>query len=487
VRAEGRAAAALAWLALASCARTPTGDYDLALVQQSDVEQEAREVSAAIPQEWIVSDAALNDYVRAVGARVVASSAEPERAYQFRILDVAEPAAFSLADGSIFVTRGLLVMLNSEAELAFVFGHEIAHVTGRHHRSQASRQAVFRGLSLLTTPLDPGGGLRNALPMLADMGFSRADERAADDLGLDSAAAAGFSGACGIRVLFSFEILRRAAGEEGSGLFASHPEPMERLQRLEESRELDPSPDCPSDYVEHVLGTPVGIGGNGIYVDGPRSVVFTEHAFRVRFDASDGQMHVAASREGAVVAAPERGALVEVKRLPAVRDFADARREALGWKFGDGRHDARKLAYDELDVGGRPSLRLRMERTTREGGQIEQYQWIADAGRVYRLEANVPEDAWQTAGPFLERFAAGFDGLTAEELAVQPIQPRLRLHETSVGETLASISQHYGVWSPLELALYNGYTAGGSLAAGTTLKVARREPLGSSASPSPSP
>ena len=77
-----------------------------------------------------------------VGAKLAADSERPNLPWTFRVVDDASVNAFALPGGFIYVTRGILTHLNSEAELAAVLGHEIGHVTARHSVSQMSKQQL---------------------------------------------------------------------------------------------------------------------------------------------------------------------------------------------------------------------------------------------------------------------------------------------------------------------------------------------------------
>src|SRR5919107_5859940 len=98
--------------------------------------QGAQEVVQTI---GLVNDEALQSYVHQIGTRLATASERPNLPWTFRVVDDASPNAFALPGGYIFVTRGLLGLMDNEAELASVLGHEIGHVTARHSVSQMSK------------------------------------------------------------------------------------------------------------------------------------------------------------------------------------------------------------------------------------------------------------------------------------------------------------------------------------------------------------
>ena len=95
-----------------------------------------------IKEYGVVNDAALQAYVNGVGQKLAAASHRAKLKWTFTVLDSPEVNAFALPGGYVYVTRGIMAYLDSEAELAGVLGHEIGHVTARHGAQQATRQAT---------------------------------------------------------------------------------------------------------------------------------------------------------------------------------------------------------------------------------------------------------------------------------------------------------------------------------------------------------
>src|SRR6185369_13593830 len=85
---------------------------------------------------------ALQSYVRAGGLRVAAGTQRPNLPYSCEVVDDPTPNAFALPGGPIFVTRGLMDMMDSEAELATVLGHELGHVNARHTAQQITKSQL---------------------------------------------------------------------------------------------------------------------------------------------------------------------------------------------------------------------------------------------------------------------------------------------------------------------------------------------------------
>jgi beta-barrel assembly-enhancing protease len=235
------------WLALASPAFAQFGSFgkvldtgmklkDLQITAEQEQEIGAL-VSENIRQRYgVVQDQAVHRYVALVGQTLAAASGRPSGPWQFIVLDTDGVNAFAAPGGFVHVTRGALALIQSEAELAGVLGHEIVHVT-EQHTMKAIKKASAKDLGM---EMGPGGGLTRAvIAQLADratdmvlQGFGRAEELESDEKGLALANKAGYAPrALGVFLTRLNERNKDAADRRG--LFASHPEMKERLDRLE--------------------------------------------------------------------------------------------------------------------------------------------------------------------------------------------------------------------------------------------------------------
>ncbi|MDE2310199.1 MAG: M48 family metalloprotease, partial [Betaproteobacteria bacterium] len=158
-----------------------------------------RNADAEVRKQYgVYKSAALQEYVNSVGQQIAKKSHRPNLQYHFTVLDTPEVNAFALPGGYVYITRGILAYLNSEAELAAVLGHEIGHVTARHGVRQASAElAANIGLSI-TSILVPeinsaaGQNLSNILGGALFAGYGRDHELEADRLGAEYLARTGY-------------------------------------------------------------------------------------------------------------------------------------------------------------------------------------------------------------------------------------------------------------------------------------------------------
>jgi predicted Zn-dependent protease len=122
-------------LAAANCATNPvTGQANFVLLSEEEEIAIGRQEDPKVTDEYggLYDDPALQRYVEDIGQRLARVSHRPDLPYFFRIVDSPQINAFALPGGYVYITRGILSYLNSEAELAAVLGHEIGHVTARH-------------------------------------------------------------------------------------------------------------------------------------------------------------------------------------------------------------------------------------------------------------------------------------------------------------------------------------------------------------------
>jgi predicted Zn-dependent protease len=124
----------------AGCAVNPVSGRSEVAVLSADEErelgdEEAKKVEASL---GLVADPALRGYVQAVGDRIAKQSPRQDVPYTFQIVNQPAPNAFALPNGNIYVSRGLLVLVNSEDELAGVLAHEVVHVAARWSTRRAA-------------------------------------------------------------------------------------------------------------------------------------------------------------------------------------------------------------------------------------------------------------------------------------------------------------------------------------------------------------
>ncbi len=232
-----------------ACAVNPvTGRQDLVLLSEQDEIALGRQTNQEVLKQYSVyENPALQKYVQRVGEKLAAKSHRNNLIYRFTVLDSKEINAFALPGGYIYITRGLMAYLKSEAELAAVLGHEIGHVTARHSvRQYSATQLANIGITLGAVFIP---GMNQATNQLAQLfgaallrGYGREHELEADRLGAEYLARSNYNPNAMldvISVLKNQEIFEteaaKAEGREPNiyhGVFSTHPNNDTRLQEV---------------------------------------------------------------------------------------------------------------------------------------------------------------------------------------------------------------------------------------------------------------
>jgi len=241
---------ALGALALTHCAQNPvTGDKDFVLMsEQQEIQLGAQAHQDVLKEYAALENPALQAYVNSVGQRLAQQSHRPQLKWHFTVVDSPDVNAFALPGGYVYITRGLMAYLNSEAELAGVVGHEIGHVTARHGvRQQSAATAAGVGAvlgSILVPGLNNQGGatLLQTLAQAWTAGYGREHELESDRLGAEYLAKTGYSPQAMIDVIGVLKNQELYAAEQARrdgrpvrtyhGTFATHPSNDARLQQV---------------------------------------------------------------------------------------------------------------------------------------------------------------------------------------------------------------------------------------------------------------
>ena len=224
-------------LALASCATNPvTGRRELSLVSSDRELQIGREGHAAIVAEYgLYGDSTLAAYVDSVGQSLARVSHMPELKWTFTLLDDPVVNAFAMPGGYIYITRGILAHLNSEAQLAGVLGHEIGHVTARHSAQRLTQQQLAGAGLLLASALSKefaryGEAAQTALGLMM-LKYGRDDENQSDELGVGYSVKAGYDPREIPATYHMLERVGESAGQRLPAFLSTHPDPGDRENR----------------------------------------------------------------------------------------------------------------------------------------------------------------------------------------------------------------------------------------------------------------
>jgi predicted Zn-dependent protease len=428
----------------------------------------------------VYDDTNVGGYVAVIGGSLVANSELRRYPFTFTVLNSSVVNAFALPGGYVYVSRGLLALANSEAELAGVLAHEIGHVTARHAAQRYSRSVIAGlGTALLGAILESGELTRAAQigSQLYLSGYSREQEYESDLLGVRYMSRTGYNPWAQAKFLDSLraehELAATLAGRKGTGepldFFASHPRTADRVgaavQAANQSGLGANAPLRRDEYLRAVDGLLYGDDPEQGFVRGRQfahpELGFTFAApagFRLTNDAK------------AVLAHGQRGAVIRFDGQRGARGRSMASYIARDWAANARPADVQSHTVNGMEMatgsarvqGARGPLDVRFVAFRYTGDQI------------YRFLLATPPESTRTMARDMLRSALSFRRLSRAE-AAQYKPRRLRMVRVGPGDTPARLATFMAVDDyPLErFRVLNALKPGQALAVGQVVKLVR--------------
>lgn len=458
-----------------TCATNPaTGRREFSLVSESQEIAIGREGSQETLRSMaLVPDSGLQRYVRGVATRLVAVAERPNLPWNFYVLDDAAVNAFAYPGGFIFITRGILTHMNSEAELAGVLGHEIGHVTARHTAQQISRAQLAQvGLvagSLLSETVAQFAGAAGTGLGLLFMKFGRDAEYQADELGFRYITRDNYDP----RAMSSmFTMLSRQSAMGSAGRLpewqSTHPDPENRVARNDQrvAGYATPTPgqmkQARDAFLQQVEGLVFGEDPRDGYFAG---ATFNHPNLKFRFVFPDGWK--TQNQPTAVVGvSAAQDAMVQL-------GFAEgAPQEALRQFLGQQGITAGRTSSNPIN--GLPAATGEFQARTQQGSVLAGIAaYLQYDGRTYRVLAYSTGAKYQSYVDGFFTTIRSFARLTdPAALGVQP--KRVHLVRLTRDMTIDAFHRANPSSIPLEyVAIINGVEPGALVKAGTVVKQVR--------------
>ena len=214
----------------------PAPRSQAAMISQKQEIEMGQQVAQQLENHYgLVQDDEIQDRVSRIGQKLLANGTRPGLTYTFKVLNTPDVNALACPGGFIYVYKGLLDYMTSDDELAAVLGHEIGHIEKRHTVHQMEQQMALSLLTLLAGVAsgDPGAGmvLASTASQALMAGYSRKDEREADQEGFRLSTLAGYNPYGSYVTMAKLEDMSKDMGNPGYGLFAFHPEPEVRMAK----------------------------------------------------------------------------------------------------------------------------------------------------------------------------------------------------------------------------------------------------------------
>ena len=463
---------------VAACATNPvTGRRELSFMSEAQEIAIALESDPQIKAEMgVYNDPELQSYVAEIGQRMAAISERPLLPWRFTVVDAPAVNAFAVPGGGIYITRGIMPFLDSEAELAGVIGHEIGHVTARHAAQQYTRQISGQvgllALGIFVPAARPFGQLSGRALGVLFLRYGRDDELQADQLGARYESTLGWDPAGVPAFLSTLGRLDEAAGDRRGvpNWLSTHPEPLSRVAEIQPTvDQLTPAGASFSTNRDAWLRLIDGM----LYGDNPeqgiaRGSAFLHPVLRFRIDFPDqweirnGPQEVAAKAPGADIFM----FLQVVERPQGRRDLQEIARNSMrnaGFRASEGAG----TSINGLDA----YMGVYQGQVQGLGAVVVRAAHIMHDGDVYLVVGLVPRSGFQQTDEAFVASIRSFRSLSAAE--AEDIHPnRVDLYVVRAGDTWASINETAGdVVTPATLAIMNKATPDSQPQPGTRIKI----------------
>tara|TARA_B100001027_G_scaffold56374_1_gene37981 strand:- start:551 stop:2017 length:1467 start_codon:yes stop_codon:yes gene_type:complete len=468
---------------LASCATNPvTGEKDLILLSEDEETELGRNSHKQVMRSYSpYNHPELIKYITMLGEKLAEISHRNDLIYHFTLLDSPQVNAFAIPGGYIYITRGMLAYLKSEAELAGVLGHELGHITAKHGVKQYSKSQVA---NILGTVFGIVVGDRNIanLGRLASTaiirGYGREAELEADKVGAEYIAKVGYDPDAlqdVIGVLKNQEEFDKVLAEEENrdpyayhGVFATHPDNDKRLQGVIKAAKASLSEvkleNNEKKYLELIEGIPFGPGEGQGSARGS-SFYHTDLDFTLKFP--DG-WKIENLPTAVLGTSADREVLIELTMRDLNRKISA--KELMSRLYGDNLENGREIKVSEYQ-----GYAATVEMDTTFGS--------AHKCRVAILYKNKKEAfqfiATTKKGSEYRKYILAFDDTieslrklkTSEKHLGEP--KRIHIHKVKMGETFKSLSKKTAFTTHAEnrLRVINNKFPSGQPKAGSLVKL----------------
>ena len=284
-----------------SCAKNPVSGMPdfVTITEQQEVAMGRAYHKEILKNSKVLKNKELTKYYVELGEKIAKASHRPNLDWKFTIIDDPTFNAFATPGGYVYFYRGLLAHFNSEAELAGVLSHEIAHITARHAVRGMSTAQVTNLIIGIAASSVPGGGISNSgfnlLNQIVNKGYSRKYESEADDIAKEYLGRNGYSQDAMAKFLKTMksaddlenEIAKKEGRPVSSGyhnIFSTHPSTENRIEAMNETENMSGEKNK-DDFLKMIDGLPYGTSDDEGYM---RYSTFYHPFFAIKFTIPKG-------------------------------------------------------------------------------------------------------------------------------------------------------------------------------------------------------
>jgi predicted Zn-dependent protease len=454
------------------CATNPvTGKSQLSLVSESqEIAMGREQLAASKADPGFVRNDRLERYVTDVGMGMARASERPDLPWEFHVIDDPAVNAFAAPGGFIFVTRGLLGYLNSEAQLAEVLAHEIGHVTAKHTVAMISQQELARGglglFSVVKPDLARGiaGQAATVLASLYFLKYSRGDEHMADELGHRYSLRAGYDPREMPKTFRTLQQLDQSSSSSKlPGFLSTHPDPGDRVaytqawaDTVRNAARLKIGRDA---FLATTDGLLYGADPEQGYFEGGQ---FLHPVLRIRFAVPAGW--TTANQSAQVLVAEPNGAAQVSLRL-STQAGLDAATQAFLMQQG-----LQGLGTERLSMGGMPATSGEFVATSQAGKALHgEVLFVQREAQIFQVVGLSFADGWSQFGPTIHQALRSFGPTQPGQRFQQRRWIRLITLQRPTAITALAAETGESI-SAADLAILNSVDVNATLPAGTRVK-----------------
>jgi predicted Zn-dependent protease len=443
----------------------------------AEIEMGKKAHTEAVRQYGEYDDPNLERYINGIGQSLATVSHRPNIQYHYMVLDKPFINAFALPGGYVYITRGLLAHLHSEAELAGVLGHETGHITARHGMKRLQKaiasQFILAGVAIAT---ESGGLVQGSSILLtaALQTYSRKDEHQADEIGNIYAFEAGYDPKESMGFLKTLKKMDKTTPSAVEVIFRTHPLTEDRIERAEaQSRRLSQQgrgrdlKTRSDEYISHIDGL--------VFGPGERDGVIEKNLYRNRF-----YRFSISAPSGWKITRGDAGGSLNMKH--PTKDYYcqtlvfELEAEMSPGQFArsfETKSGLKRVSVSQMTMGGSQALvALYHPRSSKGVPLAVEIAYVVRGKTGFMVVGITRAPYFDQAKPSFRQVMNSFRFLTQAEADRIPIY-RLEVYTVRKGDTFRSISKRfYGTPDKAgEVMEFNGITDESSLRPGKKLKI----------------
>ncbi|RMF95069.1 MAG: LysM peptidoglycan-binding domain-containing protein [Candidatus Schekmanbacteria bacterium] len=459
-----------------TCAINPvTRKWNLMFISTEQEVEIGKKADVEITEKYgYYEDEAIQQYIDKVGQKIASVCDRKDINYHFTVVDSPEVNAFALPGGYVYITRGILAQINSEAEMAGVLGHEVGHVAARHSAQQISKALTYKiiaaGASIIYPEAQQWSQISDFIFAAIQSGYGRDFELQSDELGVRYNERAGYNPKAVPAFLKHLKM-----NEEGKpvyhGLFASHPDTQIRIEKATALAEKIISDtgkatyfEGRDEYLSKIEGLIYGPGEKAGIFDGP---IYRNSYYRFSIAVPQGWE----SKESRYLFAkkhPQKEIYIALMKIN-LRAAIKPEQLAQKWELETG---AKRINGKNVNYRGINAFYALYNSRLKKGKAQTEIVFFVRRATGFAIIATALKKDYSEAIPYFKKTFSTLRAMTKKESSLFKNR-RIIIYTVKEGDTLQSLAEKFfnDKDKVKELALINGIDKDSPLKIGGKLKI----------------